>query len=230
MSKKIQRNKKNARSGQAPGTAATGPRDIAVMTLGGRMTYGFPNTLITKIRYYDTYTVAITAGNVGKQVMRWNSTFDPDFTNTGHQPLYRDTYAGIYDHYSVISAAAVVKVISVSTTAPLLVGCVTDDDSSASTLPTTLAEQNSGEHTILPPLAGSLSSVTFKPTWDCERVLGISPYTTESYKTAVGANPTEESYLHIWATTLDSSSATLYVGVEMVQTVMWSELTTPTGS
>jgi len=231
-----QKNSANGRGRKGPnqrGRAGTelARTGVASMRIGGQIPFGFPHQLLTKLRYYDTYAITVTTGSLGKQVMRWNSTFDPDFTSTGHQPLYRDTFAGIYDHYAVVSATANIKIISTSATAALVVGCVTDDDSSSAGSVTVLAEQNTGEHMLLPPLSGSLSSVTFNPTWDCKRVLSIDPYTSEEYKTAVGSNPAEESYLHIWGTVTDGvSSATITVSVEMVQTVLWTELATPSSS
>lgn len=199
---------------------------------GGTLTrsVGFPATLLTRVRYYDTYAMTVTTGSLGKQVMRWNSTFDPDFTGTGHQPLYRDTLAAVYDHYAVVSARATITIVNQSTV-PLIVGCVTDDDSSAAGSVSVLCEQGTGEHKLLPPLTGSLSSVTFRPTWDCKRVLGIDPYSSEEYKTSVASNPTEESYLHVWGTVTDgSSSTTIVVAIELEQTVIWTELATPSSS
>jgi hypothetical protein len=212
-------------------TGQSTPRDVAVMRLGGTIPFGFPHQLLTRVRYYDTYAMTVTVGSLGKQVMRWNSTFDPDFTGSGHQPLYRDTYAGIYDHYAVVAAEANIKIVNVFATSPLIVGCVTDDDSSSAGTVSVLCEQNTGEHMMLPPLSGSLSSVTFTPQWNCKRVLGVDPYSSEEYKTAVGSNPTEESYLHIWGTVTDGTSSTsIIVSVELVQTVLWTELTTPSSS
>lgn len=219
----------SAKGAQEPGMLV--PRGISAIRGPGGIALGFPNTLLTKVRYYDTYAMTVTTGSLGKQVMRWNSTFDPDFTNTGHQPLYRDTLAGIYDHYAVVSATANIQIVSTSASSPLIVGCVTDDDSSAAGSVTVLCEQHSGMHKLLPPQSGSLSMVTFRPTWDCKKVLGIDPYSSEEYKTSVASNPTEESYLHIWGTTTDGASSTsITVVVELVQTVLWTELATPSSS
>jgi len=215
----------------ALGSANAASKGIAAMRADtGGVAHGFPHRLITKVRYYDTIAMTVTTGSLGKQVMRWNSTFDPDYTNVGHQPLYRDTFASIYDHYAVVSARATVKIVNTSTV-PLIVGVVTDDDSSAAGTVSVLAEQNTGQHMLLPPVSGSLSSVTFRPTWDCKKVLGIDPYSSEEYKTAVGSNPTEESYLHIWGTVTDGASSTsIVVSVEMEYTCLWTELTTPSSS
>lgn len=185
--------------------------------------------MISKLRYHETGTLSSTAGSLASYLFRWNSTFDPDFTGGGHQPLYRDTYAAIFDHYSVISATAVIKFVNPVSNS-YLVGCVTDDDSTLSSQTDTLCEQNTGVHTLLPPLSGSLSSHTFTMTWDCKRVLGIDPYDTQGYKTAVGSNPSEESYLILWATDVAAGSTSVLFDIELYQTIMWSELSTPVQS
>jgi hypothetical protein len=188
---------------------------------------GFPHAMISKIRYCDDYQLTSTLGSLGKQIMRWNSTFDPDFTGAGHQPLYRDTFAAIYDQYSVITAYTEVKIINTSTTAPIVCGVLTEDDTSTSADVRVLMEQATGLHTILPPLSGSLSTHTFRLKWDCKKTLHIDPFSSETYKTAVGSNPTEESDLLIWMATLDATTASLYCNVTMVYEVLWTELSTP---
>jgi hypothetical protein len=186
--------------------------------------------MITKLRYVDSFSLSISSGSLAKQLMRWNSTFDPDFTGVGHQPLYRDTFASVYDHYAVVSTKAKVKYINTSTDTVIVCGVVTEDDSSSSSTSTTLCEQATGQHTILPPLAGSLSTHTFAASWDCQEVLGIDPYGSEAYKTPTGENPSEESYLVIWVTNYNASTMAVTVNLEMEFTVVWSELATPTQS
>lgn len=192
--------------------------------------FGFPDKLLTKLRYSDFHAVTSTSGAVGTYVFRWNSTFDPNYTGTGHQPLYRDNYASVYDHYSVISARAIVRFTYVDTDSPMFVSLNTDDDTTTSTTAQTLAEQSHGVSTLLTPLAGSHSFEEIAVDWDCMRILGIDPYLTEAYKTPVGENPSEESLLAISAATTDTTTATLNFQIILEQTVMWSELTTPTQS
>lgn len=181
------------------------------------------------MRYHDTEPLTIAGGAVQKYVYRWNSTFDPDLTGVGHQPLFRDTFAAIYDHYAVISAVARVKFINTAAVA-MFVGCVTDDDSTTSTLLDTLCEQTHGYHMLLPPLTGALSTHTFTVPWSCKKILNIDPYTSELYKTAVGSNPTEDSNLTIWALSIDGSAVTCYFDIEFEYTVLWTELATPVQS
>jgi hypothetical protein len=185
---------------------------------------------MTKLRYCDYHNLTSTSGALAKLTYRWNSTFDPYQTGVGHQPLYRDTYAGIYDHYAVVRATAIIRVVNPGTVSSLF-GAITDDDSSSSATFQTLMEQNHGRHSELTPLTGSKSDDTFVMTWDCKQILSIDPFTSEEYKTAVGSDPTEESYLVVWAIPVDGSSTnTLGVTIELIQEVLWTELTTPTQS
>jgi hypothetical protein len=200
------------------------------LAMGTNLVFGFPDKMLTKLRYVDTYLLSISSGSIAKQVMYVNSVFDPDNSGTGHQPLYRDTYAGIYDQYAVVSAKCKVKFMNLSSGDSLICGMVIDDDASTSTTANTLCEQNHGQHTILPPISGSLSSHTFTFDWDCKKILGIDPFASETYKTPVASNPTEISSLLLWVTNTNATSFIVPVHFEMEQTILWTELTSPVQS
>jgi len=190
--------------------------------------FGFPDRLLTKLRYCDYGSQSCTTGAVGLQIFRWNSVFDPDFTNAGHQPMYRDTYASIYDQYSVVSAQAKITFFNTNSTVGMLSGCVTDDDTSISTTVNVLQEQSHGNTFVLSPLSGSRSEISFTVDWDCQSILNIDPFSSQLYKTAVGSNPTEISTLAFWGASSDASSTVNLVWrIELIQHVLWTELSTP---
>lgn len=190
---------------------------------------GFPSAMVANLRYVTTVPLAISAGSIAKYVFRCNSIFDPDLTSTGHQPLYRDTFAAIYDQYAVIACDINVKFIN-PTTSSVVCGIVVEDDSTSSTTVDTLCEQATGQHTIMPPQTGSLTSHSFNYAWDCKKVLHIDPYASETYKTPVASNPTEESDLVVWASVFDSSTVTLFAHVTLVYKTLFTELQTQTQS
>lgn len=201
------------------------------IALGSSTVYGFPPTLLTKLRYVDTYALISTAGAIAKQVMYLNSTFDPDNSGTGHQPLYRDTYAAIYDQYAVVSCRAIVQFQSLAASTGMVIGAVIDDDNVSSSTPTVLMEQNLGKHMLLPPFTGSISNRTIVISWNCKRHLGIDPFTSQTYKSAVGSNPSEIASLIIWSVPADgSSTATSQVQVTLEMEVLFTELQTPSSS
>ncbi len=53
------------------------------------------------MKYSDTFDVTLLTTGVSDQVYRANSLFDPDRTNTGHQPMSFDQYFPIYNRYHV---------------------------------------------------------------------------------------------------------------------------------
>jgi hypothetical protein len=176
-----------------------------------------------------TTSILSTLGSIGKQVFRWNSIFDIDLTGVGHQPLYHDTYAAIYNDYVVVSARARVKFINTSTS-PVCVGLVTDDNTTSSTNLDTLSEQNHGKQIILPPISGALSTHQFHDSWDFATWFNTNPYSADAVKTTIGTDPNDISTLVCFMGTLDSTTATAYMEVEIVQEVLFTELITPTQS
>jgi hypothetical protein len=176
-----------------------------------------------------TTSLTSTSGSIGKQLFRWNSIFDIDQTGSGHQPLYHDTYATIYKDYVVVSARARIKFINTST-APLVVGLVTDDNTSTSANVDTLSEQNHGKQEILPPISGALSTKTFHDTWRYSKWFNVDPYSSDAAKTAIGVDPSDAATLLTYMQTLDASTATLYMEAEFVQEVLFTQLLTPTQS
>lgn len=213
------------------GASTSAPRGVVTLASGSNLQFGFPNRVISKLKYSDTYPLSSTAGSIGKQVLYINSTFDPDNTGTGHQPLYRDTFATIYDQYAVVSATIRVTFVTTAVGVPMLVGALIEDDNATSTTANTLIEQSNGQSAMLANATGSPSTHTFVVNWDCKKILQIDPYTSESYKTSITSNPTEVSSLLLWSAPADTaSSATTYVHVVMEQVVLWTELATPTQS
>jgi len=192
-------------------------------------TFGFPLKLMTTLRYHTNMTLASTAGSVAQYGFRWNSIFDPDLTSTGHQPLYRDTFAGIYDHYAVVSARASIFVNNASTTIAQI-AVSTDDDGSPTSTYDTFCEQNLGTRVLLGSINSGSNDFAFSLAWDCKKVLGIDPYASELYKTSVTANPDEQSVLWITNVAYESGSASVGCDVMIEYDVLFTELATATQS
>ncbi len=228
-SKQLQRRK--GRNGNRPSRDRDIPQSIAQFTRMGKQVFGFPPNLLTKLRYVDAFTLTSSVGAVAKQTMIINSVFDPDSTGTGHQPLYRDTYAGLYNHYAVVSARVTVTYVSNTAAVPMLIGAVFDDDTTTSTTYYVLMEQSKGVHAMVAGATGALTRETLTINWSAREFLGIDPFTSEAYKTAVGSNPTEQTGLLLWSAPADgssTSSTTILVAIEF--DVHWSELATQIGS
>lgn len=201
---------------------------VAKLALGKNLVFGFPDRMQTKLRYNDTLVITTGAGPVvGFKLIGINDIFAP--VTGGHQPMYRDTYATIYDNYSVVSARLIAKFLNTSATAVFKVGAVIEDRFGGGPLtdPIELAERNHGQHTILPPLAGSLSTHTFTIPWSVRTVLGVDPYTSQTYKTPVGSSPTILSFIQLWVIDLTAGVAGTTVDFTVEFDVLFSELSSP---
>lgn len=194
----------------------------------GKKVFGFPNTIITKLRYCDSYSLASTTTRA-VQVFAANGIFDPDITGIGHQPLYRDNYAAIYDNYVVLGARIKVTFATTQTAVPVICGIIGDDDSSVSNQATTLQEQNNAV-SILSSGAGSRPhtlELTFEPKED----FGIDAKSDGASQTSMGANPTQLFCFAIWTIAGDATTTcTTIAKVEIDYTVKFSELQTQTAN
>lgn len=95
----------------------------------GPREFGFPNSIITKLRYCDTTVLTGTSGIKAGVVFAANGLYDPDVTNAGHQPMFFDQFAAIYDQYVVLGSKITVTVTNTTTTIPLICVLNGDDDS-----------------------------------------------------------------------------------------------------
>ena len=196
----------------------------------GVKTFGFPNTIITKMRYVDYYTMSSASGSVAKQVMVANGLFDPDLTGTGHQPMYFDEYKAIYNNYTVIGSKVTVHFSNYSTQASWNVGIVGDDEGTTSTAATTLMEYNNSVWTVLGQRDGGHNIKVLTATFEPLEQLGVDAKDDGWTAINTGANPDNKYYFSIWGNTNDNSSASMVATVEVEYTAKFSELRSPTAS
>lgn len=60
--------------------------------------------MVATLRYTSTVAASFFFINIANYVFACNSIFDPDFSSTGHQPYGHDTYATIYNQYTVLAS------------------------------------------------------------------------------------------------------------------------------
>ena len=191
----------------------------------GALEYGFPNSIITQLRYCDYAQIQSSTGGSASWVFRANGIFDPDYTNTGHQALFRDAYANIYDYYTVLGSKLTVTFQSRSSTLGFVVGLQGSDTPTLSTTVSTWMEQNNGVHTLIGPQnSGSKTLfITYSPTEN----LGSDVKDDNSSLTAVGADPgsAQAYYFGILAAVEDAvSTAQVTCMVEVEYTVKFCTL------
>lgn len=65
---------------------------------------GFPLRKNTVLRYVEDFALNPGDGVSAVNVFSANNLFDPNYTGTGHQPMFFDNYAALYSKYKVNSA------------------------------------------------------------------------------------------------------------------------------
>lgn len=190
--------------------------------------YGFPTKLKVRHKYVDTVNLSGTAGALVAYQFRCNGMYDPDYTGTGHQPLYFDQLTGIYNHYTVTKAWLRITVLPTSTS-PMLFNVFQNDDITIT--PSTLearTEQTTGKTVSVIP-GTSTRPIYLK--YDAYKTFGGSLLANDNLQGSASADPTEQS---IWSCTLQSPDLTVAtkatIFVEILYEAIWDELKDVAGS
>lgn len=196
----------------------------------------FPNTKLVRHRYCDTITLpaSAAAGNAVKWVFRCNSMYDPDFTGTGHQPMFRDEMAAQYNYYTVLASTIKVS-FPPENDKKQNVQLWTDDDSVSPIDPTTARETHLCYQAIkLDKRNTPLVCTSFYDAarWNKTTKKGIMA--DNDQKTQAGSNPsgTATKYYIIYTSPVDSTESLTAqkIDVDMIFYTMWREPVDHVGS
>lgn len=193
-----------------------------------RNRFGPPDQQEVCLRYVEgAIALDSTLGATISYYFRANSIYDPNQSGTGHQPLWRDTYAGMYNHYAVKQSKIIVHFIS-ATEAWGRVGVGLADDSSGASGEAAW-EQTRMYSTAIGGFNGGHDVVRCECDWNSVEVLGVDSVLDSGVKTTVGATPTEETlYQVVWQSYRANATDTVRVTVEIHYDVIFSELATQT--
>ena len=191
----------------------------------GPLEWGVPNSIITQLRYCDDFKMTSTLGATVSNVYRANGIFDPDYTGTGHQPLFRDAFVGLYDYYTVLGSKITVTYLSLSATVPFIVGLQGSDTPSLSSTVTTWCEQNNGVSALIGNI--SAGTHTLVMTYSPEENLGANMKDDQSSLVGTGSDPGSQQayYFGILAGAANANTADIYVKVQIEYTVKFATIT-----
>lgn len=221
------------------GTEAEEIKDkVAVMKMYDAVPRVFENEVIVRLPFCNAGTVAYVSG-VDASQFRINSIYDPDYTNEfgDHQPLGRDTWAGIYNYYKVIKTNVRVDIMdltnyntqstTLSTIAiPSLVGGMLDINGGVPTSVTKwlMAEKAGNSNrtqvftrpTELTTHQGTQRVIDFEMSWN--PTLFETSVIDQSFKdtwTAVGSNPDNTEWFSIIVHNPSTDARNYYVRMQM---------------
>lgn len=187
---------------------------------------GFPKMLKVCHKYVSAPAqVNCTLGAMATYIWTCNGMYDPDITSTGHQPLYFDQMALIYDHYTVIGSRIDINVqTSEDPIGPSIGVLWIDDDSGTTATNVSMVSEQGFNPTKNIGGPNHNPSVFFTKSWSAKKTFGGSVIGNNDLQGTAAANPTELSYYKFSYNTIDTSSATLYVTARITYIAVWAEL------
>lgn len=192
---------------------------------------GFPKKMLVTHRYFDNESINATSGAFSKLVISCNGMYDPNITSAGHQPMYFDQLAALYNHYTVIGSKINIKVVPGSTSQPAFcIGVFLNDDHL--TTPTNFINMNENtlsKYVIVP--AGANNTYTLKQNWSAKKFFGGSVLASDDLKGSAASNPAEQTHYTIYMQSCDQlSTSAAFVEITVEYIAIWKELKELAGS
>ena len=183
----------------------------------------FPTRMVVTLRYVETVGLTNSLTGVSSYNICCNSIYDPNLSGTGHQPYGHDTYATIYNQYTVLNSKIKVKPNLGTSTSGLTWAVGIEDTVTSTTAADTWMERPTYVHrkntTAYSPDAKELSLTWNRaklfPREDVYRILS-APF---------GSNPSEIEVFNIVLQSFNAAAlGTIYFTVEVEYTCELYEL------
>lgn len=184
---------------------------------------GFSDTLFVRLKYVEQFGVAPGAP-IGQYTFRGNSLFDPNYTAGGHQPMYMDQYAYIYNKYRVMASSIRVDTVNGSNASAIYQIVFPNTDIVTATSIPLVLEQTSAYAPRIIPTSQQGPEGRVKMYCSTRRACGISraELGDDTYSSTMGASPLNIWYWNlVWGSTDASSSVTVAVIVKIIYYVQF---------
>lgn len=202
-----------------------------------RRELGFPENLVTKLRYSTVVTLTSSAQAVAKYVFCMNSVYDPDVTNIGHQPYFYDQFTPVYARYVVLGSKLTAKFSPISNTTsttqpsgPMVIGLIQDSTTSTPAAIETLCEASRSKSDFLNIATGGNNVKTISQTYSPAHCLGTD-HEDDQVSAATNTTPNRPYYCHVFmAESGLATSSSCNVKVDIEYTVRFTRMITNNGS
>lgn len=178
---------------------------------------GFSDSMFVRLKYSEDIHINDGVSASKLYTYRGNSLFDPNLTGVGHQPMYFDQYALIYEKYRVMGAKISIRAINGTSSVAQYLILEAGTDQNLSNNVTRLLEQSRSSISRIVP-AYSQSPTYIKRYTSTRKACGLTK--SQIYDADFGADttgsPQQLWYFNIIAAAIDSlSPADLYLMVSI---------------
>jgi len=186
---------------------------------------GMPNSTRGKLTYADVINIAPTS-TVGQYTFRGNSVYDPDYTNVGHQPYYRDQLAAIYGRYRVYGSRITVTAVNEQVGSALQITVIPSSEIITFTGSTYPPEYPYARKLRLLGVGGIMTTEA-TVSMRTQTILGLErrEVLDQDYSATVGSQPSSEWYWLIVAQDLSPENVSCSLQITIVYDVEFYDRT-----
>lgn len=175
-----------------------------------------PQRYFTTLRYSENVSFAVSASNTLYNYVFRSGIYDPDVTGTGHQPLYRDQLAALYNKYRVYGIKYYIAIKSGTAIELTTFYVKHNSDSTTDTSLYTLRERAEGKALVLNAANGAVNKT--RGYMSVPKTFGISKkefIADDDFVSSIGADPAKTAYLQLYSHTVGGAT-TIYAAVDLV--------------
>lgn len=190
---------------------------------------GLPQKVMVKHKYVTTYATTIGSGLTPTYVvMNANGMYDPEVALGGHQPMYFDQYAGLYNHYTVIGSRVKFTISNGDTQESQYsysLVAYRDDDGNPPSSATMegLAEQTQGNRLVTIP-GGANNIYSSSLSFSAKKTFGGSILGNPNLRGSATSNPTEGQYFVLALRAGVGTGANVVITAHIEYVAIWTEL------
>lgn len=184
---------------------------------------GMQTSRVGNLRYVEQLTLTAQSA-LGVYVFRANSLFDPNFTGTGHQPMGRDQWATLYNHYVVLGSKCKVTFCPQSVATTAMCGVYLTDTSGAPyTDSDYFQEARKGTTKLLSGVQGKKETVITK--YSAKKFFNVTNVNDNISRLGSGmeSTPSEDAYFMVWIQDKTAVAQAVTVIVEIDYIASFSE-------
>ena len=146
-------------------------------------------------------------------VFRGNSIFDPNFTGTGHQPMFHDPYSNIYDRYYVTSSTIRVEITTDEAEPIIAVLYPSNASSPIGVIDQAVEQPRSVFHTK----SRNGDKCVLKNSCSSKAIRGVDILRDDGQSALFSSNPANQWFWHITLQNMDLlTTTTVYINVRIL--------------